>query len=270
MRAPSLVSAAGFTAFTSLALLALSCGPDVEARYQEFIEETQPIRFQGVGGDCFGDAEENRCVPGLICTEGVCAECSTDEECAPKRCVEETNEETGETLNVCKIDSTYADVTGRYLLALSTVVEYSLPMQFLTDVELTDNADGGGGNLHMELQPLSLNQGSTTDPREEIGDKIIIDVEVDADGLFSADLGVVTVTGDANPITGGDIVATVILGGAIKDEMFFCGGVTGEVMAPIQNNLEPSFFAVTRLPDNAVAPDDLPATFPVRCPEDEN
>lgn len=269
MRPSSLVSTAGFTAFSSLVVLALGCGPDVEARYQEFLDESQPIRFQGVGDPCFGDAEENRCLPGLICKDDVCSECSTDEECDPRTCTETEDETTGETLNLCTINATYADVSGRYLLALSTVVSYELPLQFLTEATLTDNPDGGGGTLRLELQPLSLDQASTTSPREPVGEVIIVEVEVDADGLFSADLGTLMVTGEANPITGGDIVTTAILEGAIKDEMFFCGGVTGMVTAPIPNNLEPSFFAVTRLPDNAVAPDDLPLEFPVRCPEDE-
>lgn len=151
---------------------------------------------------------------------------------------------------------TTADISGQFLLAISTVIAPDLPMQFIATNTLMD--DGSGGKvLQSCLQPLQLNQGTVTMPRVPIGDPLCYDNIPVVDGKFTIDAGVVMVTGMANPVTGGDIEATLVMAGSIISADFYCGDLTGAVMSPLMADLAGSTFAATRLTDPMMLPVDV-------------
>jgi hypothetical protein len=156
-----------------------------------------------------------------------------------------------------------ADVTGDFLFALAAVIDPAHPLQFYATVTFTPAPEGG--TLDMQLQPLSLEQGGTTMPRQPVGDVLpLMGVPVDASGGFMVSIDQpVMVTGMANPITGSDIVATLALDGVIQSEDIFCGTVTGMVTQPLMLDLMGSTFAAVRVPSIDMLPGD-PIT--VACP----
>ncbi|MGB1274282.1 MAG: hypothetical protein ACPG77_00925 [Nannocystaceae bacterium] len=110
---------------------------------------------------------------------------------------------------------------------------------------------------------------STTEPRLFVGDVIsFTDIEVKDDGSFFIDFGNTTLVGEANPITGTEIVATLTMNGFIQSEDFICGLVNGMLLAPVENTLDGSTFGAVRMEsaDPAIYP--VPATdeFPMLCP----
>jgi hypothetical protein len=72
------------------------------------------------------------------------------------------------------------------------------------------------------------------------------------------------VTGMANPITGGDIVATLTIEGAIQSEDLWCGTVDGMATSPISLPLAGSTFAATRIEATDAA--SLPTEVVYACP----
>lgn len=154
----------------------------------------------------------------------------------------------------------FPDITGTYLVAIETTIAPGLPLQFVADVQATVDEVTGDGTLVMEFQPLSLDVGSTTEPREEVGDPINIEAPVTG-GFFDVAFGETMVTGMANPITGSDILADLSLAGALIDEDAWCGAVTGNVLSPLQAPLDGSTYAAIRLADRS----ERPEMFPVKC-----
>ncbi|MCA9711455.1 MAG: hypothetical protein KDK70_36795, partial [Myxococcales bacterium] len=59
------------------------------------------------------------------------------------------------------------DISGEFLMAVSTVIDPSLPLQYIATFDFTPA--GMGGTVNVELQPLALDQGSTTVPRTAFG-----------------------------------------------------------------------------------------------------
>lgn len=157
-----------------------------------------------------------------------------------------------------------ADVSGDFLFAISTVIAPDLPLQFLATTKFVANENGDGGVLDIDLHPLSLSTGSTTEPRQLVGDVIPLkNLQVDADGRFDADLGTLTVVGAANPISGSDILAKLTLSGVIQSADLYCGSVAGEVMSPIQAPIDGSSFGAVRV----TGIDALPTTITAKCPD---
>jgi hypothetical protein len=134
------------------------------------------------------------------------------------------------------------DLSGDYLLAMAAVIAPATPLQWRAKV-VHDTATGA---IAMELQPLSLDPGSTTTPREPVGDALAASTALAADGSFAVDLGVVRIPGTANPITGSDIAATVVLDGSVAEPELWCGVATGMVTEPLMLDLTGSTFAFTR------------------------
>lgn len=179
--------------------------------------------------------------------------------------LDHTEDEREDAANI-KMDQGGAlvDVSGDFLFALAAVIDPAHPLQFYATVTFTATADGG--TLDMQLQPLSLDQGGTTMPRQPVGEVLpLVGVPVDASGGFMVTIDQpVMVTGMANPITGSDIVATLALDGVIQSEDLFCGTVTGMVTQPLMLDLMGSTFAAVRVPSIDMLPGD-PIT--VACPE---
>ncbi|MBC8071788.1 MAG: hypothetical protein IAG13_25910 [Deltaproteobacteria bacterium] len=171
--------------------------------------------------------------------------------------LEQTEEEREDAANI-KFDQggSLADVNGTFLLALAAVIDPLHPLQFYTTATFTPEAEGG--TLALDLQPLSLEVLGTTMPRQPVGDVLPLPaVPVDAAGGFLFTIAdPVMVTGEANPITGSDIVATLVLTGSIQSEDLFCGTVTGAVTSPLMLDLVGSTFAAVRVPSVDMLPGD--------------
>lgn len=141
----------------------------------------------------------------------------------------------------------FANIEGDFILALSSSVAPSLPLQFIATVTF-EALDDGTGTLDLDLQPLSLTPQSTNEPRLPVGEVLEYrDVEVNEDGTFAIDLGEVTVVGEANPISGSEIIATLNLEASTLSEDLWCGSVTGMIFAPLTFDLQGSTFASVRL-----------------------
>ena len=152
------------------------------------------------------------------------------------------------------------DWSGRYLLALSTVLAPDQPLLFAVEAEVSSDLS----LIDLQLQPLATD--GDEEPRTAIGDSFgVNDIPYEMDGSFSADLGEVTVPGRANPITGSEIVASVQLSASTRagdddNADLFCGQVTGMVIQPLSYDLAGSTFG-------AVLTDDAQNAAPqLRCP----
>jgi hypothetical protein len=148
------------------------------------------------------------------------------------------------------------DVEGQYLLAISVTLAPTKPILTLTD--LTTPTLGAGTGLSFDAQPLSA-----ADRRTPVGQKVALGpFPVDQNGAYRAQIPNLQVTGAANPVTGGDIAASVVLTGSLcGDKSFFCGNVTGNVTKPVPLNLDGSTFTLSRV-DSAAA---LPARPAIDC-----
>jgi hypothetical protein len=135
-----------------------------------------------------------------------------------------------------------------YLLAIETVLGPDLPLQFVLDVfNLVQTNDGVTGDF--VLQPLSLAQGQTT-PGECIGEPLEYEgilFQSDFDGSFVVDMGLVMISGEANPVTGSDMEATMVLHGQPVAPDAMCGDMTGILMSPLEYDLAGSTFAAIPL-----------------------
>ncbi|KIG18081.1 hypothetical protein DB30_01968 [Enhygromyxa salina] len=206
-------------------LLASGC-PDPEARFNEFIDGSKDHRMDAGEGEGEGDGDGD----GDTGIEGV------------------------------------PDMSGAYLFALETSLGPELPLQFVTTIDMTVNEDGSGAVADLSFQPLSLDQGEVLTPREFVGDPLVFPgVEFDMDGNYELDMGIVMVDGAANPITGSDITASLVVLGRIVHADALCGELTGMLMSPLESDLAGSTFAALRLADDGSDPSTLPLMFPYRC-----
>lgn len=144
-----------------------------------------------------------------------------------------------------------------WLLAIATFLDPDHPLQWHVIVDYED-----GELIELRLQSLSLDMGSTTAPRQLVGNVTVTDdLTVDDAGNFELVIAHLVVPGEANPITASEIVAedvrltgTGMLGSS-------CGTVEGMVQAPIMTALTGSTFAARPI----TSVDDLPLEFPVAC-----
>lgn len=183
--------------------------------------------------------------------------------------LDETEEEREEFQSMKQdMGSQLEDVNGTFLFAIETVISPGLYLQFITTTTLEISPDGSGGTMTLSFQPLSLDQGQNLVPREPVGEPIVAsDIDVSPAGQFRVESlgGDVMVSGAANPITGGDIVADLGFEGFIQSEDLYCGTVFGDVSSPIQAMLTGSTFAAVRI--EGTDPASLPTDIIAKCPE---
>ncbi|GMV39091.1 MAG: hypothetical protein AMXMBFR64_08070 [Myxococcales bacterium] len=150
------------------------------------------------------------------------------------------------------------------LLSIATIIAPDLPIQFISVSTYTPNADPTtGGTIHFELQPLQTAPGKAT--REPVGDVIEADGTVDGKGGLILDVGTQQVVGDANPVSGSDIEATLKLIGRVVSPDLSCGTIQGSVTKPFEAPLAGSTWAAITITDTT--PANLPD--PVgKCPGD--
>lgn len=149
-------------------------------------------------------------------------------------------------------------LSGDYLLALAVAILPATPLQWRASI-VHDLADG---TVSMELQPLSLDVGATITPRMPVGEPLDFVTVLDADGRFRLDLGELFVVGAANPITGADIVATLVIDGTAMDRELWCGEAFGQITEPLDLDLTGSTFAFTPINGGSLPGDPLVTACP--------
>lgn len=141
-------------------------------------------------------------------------------------------------------------VTGLYYGACLCQLAFSqtnLVFNFLVNTSFVPDP-AGGGKLSLKLQPLKLASDGKHPPDVVSSAGIVGDVKdfeatVDnvaaADGRFTMELATTTVPGDANPITGRNVVIenSKLTGFFAKER--FCARLNGDVVQPIQLTLDP-------------------------------
>lgn len=206
----------------SLALLGpTACGPDAQGKFDDYVDEAAPKMDLGPPKEDMPPVREDMGAP--------------------------TSSETGAPPAI--------DISGTSLLAISTTVQPDLPLQFLSTV--TQRVEGDKTVLDIELQPLSLEVQKVTVPRMPVGTKLTFTGIELVDGKYTVDAGSTMVTGAANPITGSDITATLVLSATVVDADFVCGDVSGMVTEPLETTIDGSTFASVRLADPNVLPTDV-------------
>jgi hypothetical protein len=138
---------------------------------------------------------------------------------------------------------TQAEVANGYLFTLSAVI---LPNKaFVADCTIT--MDEANNTISMSVQPLRADDKTTPVGAAILGGPF----QIQPDGSFNADFGNITMAGDANPISGSDLVTTLTLiaepGGWCSESTFVCGAAVGQATKPISLNLEGSTFTFQRL-----------------------
>jgi hypothetical protein len=134
-------------------------------------------------------------------------------------------------------------VQGDYLLTLSAAISRAKPIVFRT--HLTTPPLNGGTGLMFDSQPLSA-----TDRTTPVGTPLTLGpFPVDGKGNFTAPTPALSITGDANAITPGQLITAdvTLKGNLCGDGSFFCGTASGTVTAPIQVDLAGSTFTLTRI-----------------------
>ncbi len=139
-------------------------------------------------------------------------------------------------------------VEGRYLFGLGLVIAPETPLQFVGTVF----ADGE--LLDVTLTSLSLDFGSTTAPREPVGEAFVFEsIPIAADGTFVLDFDEASIPGAANPITGSDVVADLRIVGWFNGRRI-CGNASGQVVVPANIDLAGSSFGGIPLEGEALPP----------------
>jgi hypothetical protein len=148
-----------------------------------------------------------------------------------------------------------SDFQGRYLLVISPAFSPKTPILFLDDITATDS--GSGLDAIMTLTALSA-----ADRETPVGSALApIDLSFGA-GTFAADLGVLHIVGEADPvIPGAAIDGSLVLhgqlcapdaGGALE---FSCGTASGQVTVPAELGLDGSTWTLSRVTDGDPLPE---------------
>jgi hypothetical protein len=138
-----------------------------------------------------------------------------------------------------------AALDGQYVFALSAVIQRETPILFLTQVTGLANPP----SVQLVFQPLR-----SADRRTPVGSPVTVGpFPLAADGTLHAELPPLVVSGESNPITGGEIEAQVTLDARLCGGTDFqCGTVTGNVTRPIPLDLAGSTFAMERVQGGVV------------------
>lgn len=153
---------------------------------------------------------------------------------------------------------------GDYIFVLSAKLKPKTPLLFLNTVTSKDS--GGSTAMDWSLQPLNR-----FDRETPVGDPIVLKgIVIDASGNIDANSlksYPIAVTGDANPLSGSNIVAEIdnLTGGKFCNaDGFYCGGVVGNVTSPIPLELAGSTWTLTKVTGTA----DYPDPVPINCKKD--
>jgi len=192
---------------------------------------------------------------------------------------EEYNERTGEfrtTGEAGAIDSAppTTAVQGLYYAVCLSQLAAGRPdrvLRFYTETTFTPDPAGGTGKIELKLTPLKLGPGNTAPPQVSkawvIGNTYTVaQTPTDTNGVYAANLGTVTIPGEANPISGREIIVeNAALPGRFAKEKF-CSQLRGNVVQPTQIELSGEANTCVYLPVKegdpppAIAREDIPQT----------
>lgn len=149
---------------------------------------------------------------------------------------------------------------GTYLLVVQTPLSPDFPFQYLLEVE-----DVGDGTVDLELTQLSLYVGATMEPRELVGFTLVtagtpLYGEPDTMDIELLDY---TQEGEANPITGSDLLLSAVLIGEWAEPNLWCGTVEGDIQSPIMQSLAGTTFVAIPVKVGQELP---PPPIPAACP----
>ena len=147
------------------------------------------------------------------------------------------------------------DPVGTYLLGVNV-----FPLDRRDEHPLlisTEVAADGSGSYTFTFQPLATDDiiaddGSrtprTTGARAPAGTPIVVTgVTIGDDRSFNLTVAGLRIVGEANSLTGRDILADInFVDASFRDSNFACGNVTGQASEPISLSLAPSTFAFQR------------------------
>ena len=148
--------------------------------------------------------------------------------------------------------ATEGELDGHYMFTISA--RLSPKKAFALDATFTTHDDGAGGlTADLDLQPLSKDDQTTP-----VGTVLsFTNLPVGADGNFTWDFGMVTLPGVANPITGSDVVTTLVLTGQLcagDRAGFVCGEATGTITEPLMADLSPGSGFTMQAADGGTLP----------------
>jgi hypothetical protein len=149
---------------------------------------------------------------------------------------------------------------GQFLFALSSDLSPGLPLQFILTVD--NPADPYGWLPNFTLQPLSLELGSQTAPREPVGPPLVENGVGVSQLYFEFSSDDYTIPGAANPNDGTDVawLGSYVYGNFVGPDAI-CGGIE----AGSWFDLIGGTFAAIRVDDTSPAA--LPQQFPSSCDE---
>jgi hypothetical protein len=141
-------------------------------------------------------------------------------------------------------------LSGTHLLTVSVKLNPQKAFALNANIEVTEGPSSLNGS--MALQPLSAMDQQTP----VCAPLSFENLPVSADGSFVWNLGQVSICGEANPISGSELVTTLILEGAFCSAPHFaCGNVSGIVTAPLPDfDLTGSTFTLQKYPSQIPAP----------------
>jgi hypothetical protein len=134
------------------------------------------------------------------------------------------------------------DWSGDYVLGLAATLSPAQPLVLSAEVDVAYDL----ATFDMVLQPLTTE--ADDEPRTPVGETFTLeDVTYAVDGSFETPPLEVTIPGRANPISGSEIVAEVVLIGSPREAdgdlpQLFCGQAEGAVSEPLQLDLTGSTF----------------------------
>lgn len=148
---------------------------------------------------------------------------------------------------------------GTYLLVVQSNLSPDFPFQYLLEVD-----DPGDGTVDLELTQLSLYVGATMDPRKLVGFTLLTTgIPLHGDDMMDLELLEYMQVGDANPVTGSDLLLSAVLIGQWVEPDVWCGTVEGELHAPIMQSLAGStFIAIPVEIGDELPPPPIPAVCP--------
>jgi hypothetical protein len=131
-------------------------------------------------------------------------------------------------------------VEGIYYGACLSELAFGQPdnvFNFYTTTKFTPGPNGGPGKLELTIQPLKVfnkKPPATVTLADKVGGAIVATpADVSAAGKYTINLGTVTVPGEANPISGSNVL---IENGSLQGnfaEARFCARLGGEVKQPV-------------------------------------
>ena len=135
---------------------------------------------------------------------------------------------------------------GGYLLSIATPEDPALPLQFIAQLEVVDGA------LTASLQPLSLDTGSTSAPREPLGEPVAGEVIAFMTPAFTVRFDPFVVPAAADPILGMERVGVIALTGDLAHGGGPCGSAEGVFDAPAATQLDGSTWGAVALDDGGL------------------